>query len=66
MCESGLTIGELCDRLAHVLEAAHDVRQASGRPEVLLLKTELLADYASRSAWATDYMAHIQVVWSLG
>ena len=52
-CDSELTVGELGDRLVHVLEAAHDIRQAGRRPEVLLLETELLTDYTSRSALIT-------------
>ena len=38
------TFCELGDRLAHVLEAAHDVREGGGGPEVLLLEAEFFAE----------------------
>ena len=40
-----LTIGELHDGLAGVLEPAHDVGQTRCSPEVLLFETELFADW---------------------
>ena len=44
-----LTVRELRQRLVEVLEATHDVRQAGGGPEVLLLETKFLSDYTSVS-----------------
>lgn len=57
-CDSALTVGELGNRFVHVLEAAHDIRQTGRRPEVLLLETELLANYECRLALITRLKAH--------
>ena len=48
--KGALTLREFGDGLVRVLEAADDIGERCGSPEVLLLQTELLTNYMRMSA----------------
>ena len=62
-----LTFREISDRLAHVLEATHDVAQTGRGPEILLLKTEFLSNWRVCQAILINSMSkYSPIVLSLG